>query len=230
MSKSNEISLSATPVYQLGLGRIPGDTTMLSQRLELPSLQIHLLALLLAALLLGSVASAQSFTTGRYIGTVQTRWDKTGRTMTLVAPFEYVDSKDQHWIAPKGSVVDGASIPKFAWSIIGGPFEGLYRDASVIHDIACDEKTRPWNKVHENFYWAMLTSGVDSTKAKIMYAAVYHFGPRWVTPSAVPGGGADVPPENTLTQADFDTLRDQIESRDRAGNTISLREIRSYGK
>ena len=203
---------------------------MLSQRLKFPSLQSHLFVLLLAALLLGSVASAQALTMGRYVGTIQTSWDTTGRTMTLLAPFEYVDSNDQHWIAPKGSVVDGASIPKFAWSIIGGPFEGLYRDASVIHDIACDEKRRPWNMVHETFYWAMLTSGVDPTKAKIMYAAVYHFGPRWVTPSAVPGGSADAPPVNTLTQADFDTLRAQIESRDRSGNAILLREIRSYGK
>jgi len=203
---------------------------MLSQSQELPSLRVHLFVLLLWGMLLGSVASAQPLTTGRYIGPVKTEWDKGGRKMTLLSSFEYVDSANEHWIAPKGSVVDGASIPQFAWSIIGGPFEGLYRDASVIHDVACDEKKRPWNVVHETFYWAMLTSGVNTTKAKIMYAAVYHFGPRWVTPSAVPGGAADVPPDNKLTQADFDALKAQIESRDQSGNVISLREIRSYGK
>lgn len=150
--------------------------------------------------------------------------------MTLLQPFEFVDSKGMHWVAKKGSVIDGASIPRFAWSIIGGPFEGLYRDASVIHDVACDERVRPWNLVHETFYQAMIASGVDLTTAKIMYAAVYHFGPRWVTPNApgTIGGAADVPPVNKLTQSDFDKLRAAIESRDRSGNEISLREIRSY--
>ena len=194
------------------------------------SLLFRLRVVAIAAWLFGSAALAQTTATGRYIGTVQASWGIDGRTMTLLAPFEFVDAKNEHWIAPRGSVVDGASIPQFAWSIIGGPFEGLYRNASVIHDVACDEKKRPWNLVHETFHSAMLTSGVDPTKAKIMYAAVYHFGPRWVTPSAIPGGVADVPPVNKLTQADFDALKAQIESRDKSGNAISLREIRSFGK
>ena len=60
-----------------------------------------------------------------------------------------------------------------------GAFEGKYRQASVLHDVACDRKIEPWEQVHEMFYWAMLASGVSSLKAKIMYAAVYHKGPRW---------------------------------------------------
>lgn len=183
-----------------------------------------------AALFGGTPPAYAQAAAGQYIGTVQAEWGPDGRTMTLLAPFEYVDARNEHWVAPKGAVVDGASIPQFAWSIIGGPFEGRYRNASVIHDIACDEKKRPWNLVHETFYWAMLTSGVDATKAKIMYAAVYHFGPRWVTKSLIPGGAVDVLPVNTLTEADFEVLKAQIESRDQSGATISLREIRSFGK
>jgi hypothetical protein len=116
---------------------------------------------------------------GRYSGEVQTSWDGGGRTMRLLAPFSYFDPKGQEWKAPIGAVVDGASIPRFAWSIIGGPFEGKYRDASVIHDVACDEQKQPWDKVHETFYFGMMCSGVEPLKAKIMYAAVYWFGPRW---------------------------------------------------
>lgn len=99
--------------------------------------------------------------------------------MRLLKSLAYIDPIEVEWIAPKGWVVDGASIPKFAWSIIGGPFEGKYRDASVIHDVACDQKIRPWEDVHEVFHFAMLCSGVTPLKAHIMYAAVYHFGPRW---------------------------------------------------
>lgn len=69
--------------------------------------------------------------------------------------------------------------PRFAWSIIGGPFEGKYRKASVIHDVTCVEKARPWQEVHLAFYEAMLADGVGEKKAKVMYAAVYHRGPRW---------------------------------------------------
>ena len=99
--------------------------------------------------------------------------------MKLLSSFAYIDPKGVEWEVPSGWVVDGASIPQVAWTFVGGPFEGKYRDASVIHDFGCDKKVKPWEKVHEVFYWAMLASGVETWRAKIMYAAVYHFGPRW---------------------------------------------------
>ena len=135
--------------------------------------------LALAFLLALPNAYAQDHSYGSYIGDVVAKWDVGGRTMTLTQPFEYIAPNGLHWNAPVGSVIDGASIPQFAWSIIGGPFEGKYRDASVLHDVACDKKDRRWQDVHYMFYTAMLASGVSNTKAKIMYAAVYHFGPRW---------------------------------------------------
>ena len=129
---------------------------------------------------------------GKFVGKVVTEWlDEDGRKMKLIEPFLYVDPDGSEWNAPIGWVIDGASIPKVAWSVIGGPFEGKYRNASVIHDVACDQKTRPWVDVHRAFYNAMLTGGVDATKAKIMYAAVYHFGPRWIRTIKV----SDVPDE-----------------------------------
>src|SRR5229473_500744 len=72
-----------------------------------------------------------------------------------------------------------ASIPRAFWSVIGGPLEGQYRNASVFHDVACDQKSQPWKTVHRMFYNAMRWSGVYEIKAKIMYYAVYNFGPRW---------------------------------------------------
>lgn len=116
---------------------------------------------------------------GEYIGSVKVEWQDDGRKMKLLEDFKYVDPQRIEWNAPAGWIVDGASIPQFAWSIIGGPFEGKYRNASVIHDVACDKKERPWEAVHQAFYNAMRASEVGKTKAKVMYAAVYHFGPRW---------------------------------------------------
>lgn len=122
---------------------------------------------------------------GKYIGEIVAQWGPDGRSMTLTQPLRYIDPKNVDWVAPEGSTVDGASIPKIAWSIIGGPFEGKYRAASVIHDVACVEQNRPWKDVHYTFYTAMRASKVPESKAKVMYAAVYHFGPRWPTPTQV---------------------------------------------
>jgi hypothetical protein len=169
-----------------------------------PMLRVKLFSLLFLVLLT-SLGHAENF--GRYIGTVQTEWlDTDTRRMRLLAPFTYVDPNGVTWTAPAGWVIDGASIPVFAWSVIGGPFNGRYRDASVIHDVACDQKAQPWEMVHEAFYWAMLASGVESWRAKVMYAAVYHFGPRWprvVTVANLPKGQArGVARDEALSQAD----------------------------
>jgi hypothetical protein len=124
-----------------------------------------------------TVGYSESF--GSYIGKIVAEWLDDGRKMRLLDDFAYVDPFGSRWDAPKGSIVDGASIPKFAWSFIGGPFEGSYRNASVIHDVACEQRSRDWRTVHEAFYTGMLASGVQVLKAKIMYAAVYFLGPRW---------------------------------------------------
>jgi hypothetical protein len=102
-----------------------------------------------------------------------------GRNMELTQPFKYVDSHSVEWPVPARTRVDGASIPSVFWSIIGAPYTGKYRDASVIHDYYCQTHSRHWKAVHKVFYDGMLARGVDPLQAKIMYLAVYRFGPRW---------------------------------------------------
>jgi hypothetical protein len=136
-----------------------------------------LIASLVLLLAIPLPTNAQYF--GQFTGMAIVEFLPDGRRMRLTKDFSYIDPAGGRWTAPAGSVVDGASIPKFAWSLIGGPFEGRYRDASVIHDIACINKDRPWELVHLTFYNAMRASDVDPTLARFMYAAVYHFGPRW---------------------------------------------------
>ncbi len=116
---------------------------------------------------------------GRFVGDVVARWAANGRDMTLVEPFAYVDPRDARWEAPAGAVVNGASIPQAFWSLIGGPFEGQFRNASVVHDVACEARDREWRQVHRMFYEACRCGGVAVAKAKAMYYAVWHFGPRW---------------------------------------------------
>jgi len=116
---------------------------------------------------------------GYFSGPVDARWEADGRTMTLLKELRYTDPKGVVWIAPAGSEVDGASIPRALWPFFGGPFEGRYRNASVLHDVAYDQKSRPWQEVDRMFYDAMRCSGVGVVEAKTFYYALYRHGRHW---------------------------------------------------
>jgi Protein of unknown function (DUF1353) len=140
---------------------------------------------LLGALIIAALAHclpAASEELGRFTGQVTTVWLGDGRNMRLVEPFEFVAPDGTHWPVPSGVIVDGASIPQIFWSLIGGPFTGPYRNASVIHDYYCDVRTRSYQDVHRVFYTAMRASGVSENKAWLMYKAVEKFGPTWELP------------------------------------------------
>lgn len=116
---------------------------------------------------------------GRYTGKLIFEPLPDGRRMRVVEDFGFMEADGLHWPVPPRSVVDGASIPGALWSLIGGPFEGKYRDASVVHDYYCAVRSADWQSVHRMFYRAMLVSEVSVRLAKLMYAAVYFAGPRW---------------------------------------------------
>lgn len=106
-------------------------------------------------------------------------WLDDGRQMRITKATAYVQAEGRRWPVPKDTIVDGASIPRAFWSLIGGPFEGKYRNASVVHDHHCDTRTQPWKDTHRAFHLAMRCSGVGKARAKILFYAVYRFGPRW---------------------------------------------------
>jgi hypothetical protein len=156
--------------------------------------------------LTASVATAhgqlESF--GRFEGRVVTEWLDDGREMRLVEDFAYVDPSGVRWDAPAGSVVDGASIPRPFWSVVGSPFTGRYRTASVLHDVAADRRDRGWRATHRMFYTAARLAGTDSVRAKQMYGTLHHCGPRW---------GADPGRRLRCTLEDLMRLRQYVERR-----------------
>jgi hypothetical protein len=101
------------------------------------------------------------------------------RDMKLLEPFGYVDPDGLAWDVPAGAVTNGASVPWGFWNIVGGPYDGPYRDAAVIHDYFVEKKTRSWESTHRMFYHAVLARGVSDTLARTMYAGVRYGGPRW---------------------------------------------------
>jgi hypothetical protein len=110
---------------------------------------------------------------------IKVLWLNSRGRVKLLESLEYTDPSGKKWLAPKGSIVIGASFPLPFQEAFGGPYDGKYVMASVIHDVASYEKKRPWQQVHKAFYHAMLASGVDPEKAELMYTAVYQAGPRW---------------------------------------------------
>jgi Protein of unknown function (DUF1353) len=116
---------------------------------------------------------------GRFLGEPKTKWLKDGRDMELLEDFVFIDSNSRAWTAEKGCTVNGASIPRAFWSIVGGPFEGQYRNASIVHDAECVRKTAQSVDVHRMFYDACRCGGVPEQKAKLLYWAVANYGPSW---------------------------------------------------
>ena len=119
-----------------------------------------------------------------FIGRVVVEWlteDAADRTMRLLEEFAYRDPAGKVWRVPAGTEIDGASIPATLYPIIGPPFVGDYRRASVVHDYHCQLRTENWKAVHKMFYHASRVGGVPLVEAKAMYAAVLGWGPRWET-------------------------------------------------
>jgi Protein of unknown function (DUF1353) len=170
---------------------------------------------------------------GYYSGEPVTRWSPDGRNMILVTELRYTDPKGQVWVAPAGSVTDGASLPRYLWSIMGGPFEGQYRNAAVLHDVAYEQHNRPWQDCDRMFYYAMRCSGVNAVEAKTMYYALFKFGHHWKFPikKAKPvkyegqlvARGEEIPRAIPVDPVQIDQAKDWISSADPSLEQIEQR-------
>jgi uncharacterized protein DUF1353 len=170
---------------------------------------------------------------GYYNGEPVTKWNPDGRTMTLLTELRYTDPHGEVWVAPIGSVVDGASLPRYLWSVMGGPFEGKYRNASVLHDVAYERHNRPWWDCDRMFYNAMRCSGVSAVEAKTMYYALYKFGHHWKFPikrgkpvkyeGALVARGEEIPRAIPVNPAQINQARDWISNADPSLEQIEQR-------
>ena len=170
---------------------------------------------------------------GYYNGEPVTKWNPDGRTMTLLTELRYTDPHGEVWVAPIGSVVDGASIPRYLWSVMGGPFEGKYRNASVLHDVAYGEHNRPSWDCDRMFYNAMRCSGVSVGEAKTMYYALYKFGRHWKFPikrgkpvkyeGALVARGEEIPRAVPVNPEQINEARDWISNTDPSRATSECR-------
>lgn len=107
----------------------------------------------------------------------------------LAEPLNFTDARAKTWVAPRGTLTDGASIPPIFVSIVGSPTAPEYVEAGAIHDAYCGVGNEGganyhrgrWQDVHRMFYDALVASGTPDQRAKLMFAAVWLGGPRWNT-------------------------------------------------
>jgi hypothetical protein len=125
-----------------------------------------------------SITSASAEQYGRFSGDPEARLVG-DRNLILLQDFWYEDPLQRTWLVPSGYETNGASIPQFFWTFVGGPWSGGYRNAAIEHDYFCEFIGPPSDEVHLMFYHAMLANGVAESKAYIMYQAVSIFGENW---------------------------------------------------
>ena len=97
-----------------------------------------------------------------------------GRNVQLMEDFAYTDPAGKVWVCPAGYISDGASIPRCLWGAVGGPWEGPYRNAALLHDVVCaHHDTLEERRLGDlMFRSACLCAGCSEEEANRLYAGV----------------------------------------------------------
>lgn len=96
------------------------------------------------------------------------------RRMQLLEDFWFRDRKGEVWHAAKGTSIDGASIPRPLWSLVGSPYSGDYRRASIVHDVACAAAATPSERrrADKMFFEACRAGGCSWLASVTLYVGV----------------------------------------------------------
>jgi len=135
---------------------------------------------------------------GEFSGEPETTWlteeGTPDRRMRVLKDFSFTDPKSKVWPAPMGSLVDGASIPQALWTLVGSPYTGDYRRASIVHDVACDDAGTDKKKrraADRMFFHACRAGGCSVLQSIILYLGV-----------RVGAAAKDVPPWHAAISAE----------------------------
>lgn len=136
------------------------------------------------------------------------------RKMRLLEDFAFTDPDGLTWLVPSGYVVDGASIPKALWALVGSPYTGDYRRASIVHDKACNDAAgdiTARKAADRMFYHASRAGGCSCEEANKLFlgvriGALGDVVPLWssgIEESFTPRPRSSLPPSERRIEADF---------------------------
>src|SRR5437867_734231 len=113
---------------------------------------------------------------GSFSGNPKTEWlvdsDGADRDMKVIEDFWYIDPDGRTWSAKAGSIINGASIPRPLWSLVGSPYTDDYRRASIVHDVACNDPAVDRKDADVMFFHACRAGGCSPLQARWLYAGV----------------------------------------------------------
>ncbi len=116
---------------------------------------------------------------GQFSGQPQTIWltdtANADRKMQVVEDFWFIDPPGREWRTPAQYEVDGASIPRALWTVVGSPYTGDYRRASIVHDKACDDAGKNVSerrRADRMFFHACRAGGCSTAEAMLLYVGV----------------------------------------------------------
>lgn len=173
---------------------------------------------------------------GKFSGDPESIWlteeGTQDRSMRVIRELAFQDQDAKNWLAPAGSIVDGASIPRALWTVVGSPYTGDYRRASVVHDVASveaggDKKKR--RAADRMFFHACRTGGCSIWQSIVLYlgvriGAVAVDVPAWHAAMATETTGPRIrrTDEELRLEKDFQVIADRVLA---AGETDDPEEL-----
>jgi Protein of unknown function (DUF1353) len=106
----------------------------------------------------------------------------TERRVVLLTPLRWRDPDGTILTVPEGLMADGASVPRFAWWLMGGRLALDYIRPAFVHDLACRMRGGVFGSSTESatrFYRGLRADGMAFWKADLCRDAVQWFGPQW---------------------------------------------------
>lgn len=107
-----------------------------------------------------------------------------GGRLRLVEDFTFLDSAARRWVAPAGTFVEAALVPRALQGLPLPAPEGVIRKAAVLRDARAAVQTDRWETVARMFYEASLAEELSEPEAKLLYMAWRAAGTRWEPPGS----------------------------------------------
>lgn len=108
------------------------------------------------------------------------------RLVRILEDVRFVDSFGVTWVTRRNTIADGATIPRWLWPVIGGPYEGEHRDGALMHDggyalatettLGSAITSRKRYETDRMFFEAMTVCGTPHWKRDLIFRGVRDFG------------------------------------------------------
>jgi len=146
------------------------------------------MACLASALVIAAapVTAANGAGQGGFEGRVVVEWldDAFVPSVRTLEDYGFRQAKGKFWQVARGQVFDGRGMPPLFYDLVGQPYGGNFRKASIVYESATQRMTEKWDEAQRMFFEAAVAEGVAVPEAKVMYLLLALQGSRWEVPGS----------------------------------------------